>query len=163
MHYSKLTGGFYDSAIHGDNIPPDAVEITAAEHTALLEAQSSGKLIQGDVNGAPVAVNPPPPTAVQLDAAKAIELDNFRKMRDVVIGRLNGISYSSFRAGDAATVSAIDAAIQALKDMPSHPSVVAAIGADETEDALQVLYFAISAQLYQDGQYAYTAFQGLDQ
>ena len=27
MFYSKSTGGFYDTAIHGDNIPADAVEI----------------------------------------------------------------------------------------------------------------------------------------
>lgn len=66
MFYSKSAGGFYDSAIHGDNIPPDAVEITMAEHLALLAAQSAGKVIQGDENGNPVAVDPPKPTADQM-------------------------------------------------------------------------------------------------
>lgn len=28
MFYSAETGGFYDNAIHGDNIPPGAVEIS---------------------------------------------------------------------------------------------------------------------------------------
>lgn len=66
MLYSKTTGGFYDRAIHGDNIPADAVEITTDEHAALLAAQSAGKIIQADQNGCPVAVDPPKPTAAQV-------------------------------------------------------------------------------------------------
>ena len=42
MFYSKSTGGFYSRAIHGDNIPADAVEITDEEHRELLEGQSRG-------------------------------------------------------------------------------------------------------------------------
>lgn len=57
MLYSKLTCGFYDSAIHGDNIPTDAVEITAEHHAALLVAQSSGKRIDSDENGYPIAID----------------------------------------------------------------------------------------------------------
>ncbi len=49
-------------------IPADAVEITDAEHAALLEAQTVGKIIQADANGYPITVNPPPPT---LDEVKA--------------------------------------------------------------------------------------------
>lgn len=63
MFYSAQTGGFYDRAIHGYNIPPDAVEITANEYADLLAAQSTGKVIQVDQNGKPVAVDPPKPTA----------------------------------------------------------------------------------------------------
>lgn len=66
MLYAKSTGGFYDSAIHGDNIPSDAVEITADEHAALLNAQSQGKIIQSNEDGAPVAVDPPKLTAAQV-------------------------------------------------------------------------------------------------
>lgn len=62
MFYAKSTGGFYDTAIHGDNIPGDAVEITVEEHAALLAEQSAGKQIQADENGRPIAVSPPPPT-----------------------------------------------------------------------------------------------------
>ena len=36
MFYSKTTGGFYDRAIHGDNIPEDSVEITDEEYTLLI-------------------------------------------------------------------------------------------------------------------------------
>lgn len=66
MFYSKSTGGFYNRAIHGDNIPADAVEITDSEHTALLAEQSAGKVIRADKDGNPVAVDPPKPTAAQV-------------------------------------------------------------------------------------------------
>ena len=85
MFYSKSTGGFYDESIHGVRfiehvdidtesgetlnrwpesnpdcqIPIDAVEITAAEHLALLVGQSNGKQIAPDVNGYPVLTDPP--------------------------------------------------------------------------------------------------------
>lgn len=70
--YSASTGGFYDAAIHGDNIPADAVEITIEEHAALLEGQSQGKMIQADANGRPVLVDPPKTTAAEVwDRIKA--------------------------------------------------------------------------------------------
>lgn len=70
MFYSKDTGGFYDAAINGDNIPGDAVEITIDDHAELLAAQSAGKSIVGDADGYPVAVDPPEPTLAELKAAK---------------------------------------------------------------------------------------------
>ncbi len=62
MKFSKKTGGFYSSAIHGENIPTDAVEITTEEHTQLLADQSGGATIQADVNGYPIAIFPNPLT-----------------------------------------------------------------------------------------------------
>lgn len=72
MYYSTTTGGFYDKAIHAD-LPHDAVEITPAQHAALLAAQSAGKRIVPDANGYPVAQDPPAPpapTAEQIRAAR---------------------------------------------------------------------------------------------
>lgn len=69
MFYSKTTGGFYDTAIHGNNIPEDAVEITAEQHAALIEGQSQGKRIVADEAGHPVLADPPPPTDDDLAAA----------------------------------------------------------------------------------------------
>lgn len=66
MFYSKSTGGFYTSEIHGDNIPGDAVEITETEHAALIEGQSLGKLIVADESGRPILQDPPPPTVEQI-------------------------------------------------------------------------------------------------
>ena len=85
MFYSKSTGGFYARDIHGDNIPADAVEITEAEHAALLEGQSQGKLIGADENGRPILQDPPPPTPEQIvtqyTAAVQKHLDDFARTR----------------------------------------------------------------------------------
>lgn len=70
MYYSKQAGGFYSREIHGDNIPPDAVEITPEQHTVLLQGQSEGRKITGDENGYPVLINPVPPSIDDLKAAK---------------------------------------------------------------------------------------------
>lgn len=64
--YSQTTGGFYTREIHGDNIPSDVVEITEAEHAALIEGQNQGKRIVADANGRPTLQDPPPPTPEQI-------------------------------------------------------------------------------------------------
>lgn len=61
MFYSKTTGGFYITAVHGTNIPADAVPITSEQHQALIDGQSAGKVIAADANGFPVLQDPPPP------------------------------------------------------------------------------------------------------
>lgn len=66
MFYSQSTGGFYDTAIHGDAIPVDAVEITKDEHAALIEGQSQGKVIAADADGRPILQNPPAPTQAEI-------------------------------------------------------------------------------------------------
>lgn len=75
MLFSKATNGFYDPAIHGVNIPADAVEITSEQHAALLAAQSSGKRIVGDDNGYPIAVDPPAPTLDETRAHALADID----------------------------------------------------------------------------------------
>ena len=65
MYYSSTTGGFYDRKIHGNDIPADAVEISAEDHRALLDAQSAGKRIVADANGRPIAIAPPLPSIEQ--------------------------------------------------------------------------------------------------
>lgn len=62
MFYAKSTGGFYDPDIHGEQIPKDAVEITDQEYTALIEGQSSGKIIIADESGKPILADVPPPS-----------------------------------------------------------------------------------------------------
>lgn len=75
MLYSKATGGFYDRAIHGDNIPDDAVEITEEEHAALLAGQSAGKRIVADAEGRPVLADPPPPSLSEAVVAALSAID----------------------------------------------------------------------------------------
>lgn len=68
MYFSKSTGGFYVSAIHGDNMPIDVTNEVDWEysHDELLVGQSSGKVIIGDANGCPILVDPTPANAEQV-------------------------------------------------------------------------------------------------
>jgi hypothetical protein len=74
MKYSKTTGGFYDEAIHGSNIPTDAVEITAAQHKVLLDGQSAGKPIKSAANGHPFNEEPPARTLADSKNSKLAAL-----------------------------------------------------------------------------------------
>ncbi|CAJ0815774.1 hypothetical protein LMG19087_02541 [Ralstonia wenshanensis] len=60
LFYAKSTGGFYDSAIHGINIPADAIDESkwSVTHAQLMDAQASGKTITADAEGHPIAVEP---------------------------------------------------------------------------------------------------------
>jgi len=78
MFYSELTGGFYVTAIHGSEMPFDVVEIAAEEHAALLDAQSSGKIIQAGESGKPEAIDRPPPPFADLADAKKSQINNWR-------------------------------------------------------------------------------------
>jgi hypothetical protein len=65
MFYSKSTNGFYTTAIHGVNIPADAVEITNQKYQELMSGQASGQSIKGGSDGKPVlfsaSLTPPKP------------------------------------------------------------------------------------------------------
>ena len=117
MFYSKSTGGFYDTAIHGDNIPGDAVEITEAEHAALIEGQNMGKRIVADESGRSILQDPPPPTPEQIiaqyDAAVQQRLDDFAKTRNYT-NIMSAATYATstvpkFRAEGQYAVEARDA------------------------------------------------------
>lgn len=75
MYYSATTGGFYDPAIHGQNIPADAVEITDDEYVNLLTAQSSGRRIGSDESGMPILIDPAPRFATVADALVGLKSD----------------------------------------------------------------------------------------
>lgn len=104
MFYSKSTGGFYDSEIHGNAIPSDAVEITSEQHAVLLSGQSAGKVITADRNGFPVLTDPAPtPLPVLIDTAKA----KVRTMRVTAFSSLAGIQSEALANGDTKTAKAI--------------------------------------------------------
>lgn len=85
MFYSPSTNGFYTPEVHGTAIPADAVEITAEQHAALLEGQSTGKVIAADANGNPVLQDPPKPTPAQIWEAIKSERER-RKQGGVNVG-----------------------------------------------------------------------------
>ena len=57
VYYSATSGGFYDPAIHGNNLPNDAKPISQQVYQQLLAAQALGKVIIADSGGLPVAVS----------------------------------------------------------------------------------------------------------
>ena len=59
MFYSSSTGGFYDKAVHGDSIPPDAVKISQEQYETVFQGQSDGMVIVSDDNGYPMLSLPP--------------------------------------------------------------------------------------------------------
>ena len=87
IYYSKSTGGFYDSMLHGDRetevvqtdgdtgetldrwmepnpeckIPDDAVKISEDLYAQLFDGQGSGKVIAANDDGYPVLKDAPPP------------------------------------------------------------------------------------------------------
>lgn len=85
LFYSASVKGFYDTAIHGNNMPVDVVQITKEEHAALLNGQSQGKIISSDASGHPILVDPPAPTTEQIIARyeRAVQrhLDDFANTR----------------------------------------------------------------------------------
>lgn len=62
MFYSKTTGGFYSTEIHGESIPVDAVVISDEAYRELLSGQAGGGMIVGDENGYPRIHTPSGPT-----------------------------------------------------------------------------------------------------
>ena len=89
-YYSKATGGFYHDAIH-NQIPMDRVEITDERHRALLEANHTGKIIVGDENGFPTAVDAPKRARTSAQQIEAIEAAiTPRRLREAVLGTDDG-------------------------------------------------------------------------
>lgn len=57
-YYSKSTGGFYDSVIHGESIPVDALAVSDEVYLKLLTDESDGKIIITDSNDLPITITP---------------------------------------------------------------------------------------------------------
>lgn len=69
IYCAASTAGFYDSDIHGKDIPSDALEISKAERDQLLEGQSRGKIIEFK-DGLPYLADPVPPSVFELATAE---------------------------------------------------------------------------------------------
>lgn len=110
MYYSKSTGGFYDPAIHGGNIPDDAVELTKEQHTGLIEGQSQGQRIVSDEHGYPLLIDPPPLSLNDLAARKRDALESGRKAAEQVGITYNGIRYAGDPGNRQALMEALDLA-----------------------------------------------------
>lgn len=56
IYYSSKNNGFYDSVIHQNQLPDDAVKVNKATYQQLLNEQSLGKKICSNTNGFPIAI-----------------------------------------------------------------------------------------------------------
>lgn len=106
MYYSQSTNCFYILAIHGNNMPGDAVEITKAEHAALFEkiSQSLGGETSAGADGYPIMVLPLAPTLDDLKAEKRAEINTAR----LVANRANFVHAGKAIACDELSRSDID-------------------------------------------------------
>ena len=142
-------------------IPVDAVEITDADHMALLDAQATGKRIQPDLNGKPVALD-----YVKTDADMAAEKDaalkQMRTLRAEVLNALGGIAGRAQRAGDTATASACDTAAAALLDITNNKKVIAAKDGATTTVAVLACYKAAALALATASPSSINAFDALE-
>lgn len=65
-YYSQSTGCTYLPAIHGDNMPADAVLIPEARFVDVIANPAPGKIRSHDADGLPILIDPPPPSAEQI-------------------------------------------------------------------------------------------------
>lgn len=120
IFFAPSTGAFYDDAIWEAPLPEDATEVSAERHAELLEATTTGQIIQADKAGQPVAVDAPPPLVETL-AVMA------RRRRDAEIIAVRWLvdRHSDEEALHAPTTltaeryRAVLLHIQALRDVPA--------------------------------------------
>lgn len=78
LFYSPSKAGFYDDEIH-TTIPSDGVQISQGEHTALLTAQSEGRVICVGEDGRPTTKLPDKPDLQTYKRAAKDKIDGIRK------------------------------------------------------------------------------------
>lgn len=102
--YSPSTRGFYRPG--REDTPSDAKQITDQRRDELIVAERQGKEIAPDLDGAPVAIDPPPLTGDELIKRQIVVLEyqqTPRRIREAALGIDNG------------WLAGIEAQIQALR------------------------------------------------
>lgn len=136
FYFDSSTLGFYLESASG------RVEISAAQHAALMDGQSQGKVIVADQNGNPVLQDPPQlSAAVLLEQVKA----ELRTMRAPMLDALTGIAGRAARAGNDALAAKADALAEHLLDITADPALNAATDYAAMQAAGVAAYRAIAA------------------
>ena len=89
--YSPSTRGFYKPG--REDVPSDAKQITDQRRDELIAAERQGKEIAPDLDGAPVAIAPPPLTGDELIKRQIVVLEyqqTPRRIREAALGIDNG-------------------------------------------------------------------------
>lgn len=120
IFYSPSTGAFYDDAFWDAPLPTDAAEVTPERHAELLQATTTGQIVQVGEDGRPVAVDAPTPPPETLAVLA-------RRRRDAEIIGVRWLidRHRDEEALDASTTlsaegyRAVLLHIQALRDVPA--------------------------------------------
>lgn len=101
--WSNTTKGFYNSELHGNKIPRDAIEITEEEWKDLLDGNASGKVIAVE-DGKVVTVDAPNPSnddlriACEKRAVFLLEETDYTQLPDVAAALVNKEQFDDYRA-----------------------------------------------------------------
>jgi hypothetical protein len=118
FYYSAQTKGFYTTEIHGANMPPDAVEISAALRREFLAGQAMGLVIRPPDAGHPLPWLSPPPAPPPEELAEArraeiqAELDEIDRQS---IRPLRAAAKGIARAEDTAKLAALETKAEELR------------------------------------------------
>lgn len=85
--FSPTTCRFYLQGRVTDDDPIDLVEITAAQHLALVNGQAGGLWLAADVDGNPILIEPPPPSPESLAAIERVWRDGLLSDTDGIVSR----------------------------------------------------------------------------
>lgn len=86
IYYSASKKGFFDTSSIDYTLPDDAIEIERSYYQELLADQSTGKFIQPNDEGVPVAVNPPIPAVTKPD----VNRERSRRIAEGVVVSVEG-------------------------------------------------------------------------
>ncbi|ASE39340.1 phage tail assembly chaperone [Brevundimonas vesicularis] len=120
IFYSPNTGAFYDDAFWDAPLPADATEVTPERHAELLEATTTGQIVQAGEDGQPVAVDAPAPPPETLAV-----LARRRRDAEIIAVRWMVDRHRDEQALDAPTTLSAEGYrtvllhIQALRDVPA--------------------------------------------
>lgn len=92
MFYSDQAGGFCDPALY-DELPADAVSVSAADYAALMAAEASGKKIVTGPGGSPVLVERQSPAVSTESLCNSIDAAADAARRAVAGDPLRAVEY----------------------------------------------------------------------
>jgi len=128
MFTSKTTRGFYDPQINGDNMPPDAVEITDSLYSQLMNGQSNGQLISWADDGIPYLADPPAPTKEQLAQEATAARDQLLRAAATRIAPLqDAVDLDDATAAEVAELKAwkqYRVALNRIDQQPGYPTTI---------------------------------------
>lgn len=141
-YYSKETGGFYVSSIHGKSIPPDSVKINDELRIELLDGLSKGMIVETDSSGIPFLKTAPP---ARIDEMIYLVKNEIRALREPMLSAVTGIGWEASESGDDALVQEARNIRNALRDITDDPTLNAAQTHEEMRAAGVEAYRRIAA------------------